>query len=128
MSDDPITFGGYIHPHVGSSGSLCLGNMSELFDAAIKDRDIKSLLDLTNQILVNYNNDAPYTSLYNYAVESKQIQPNGEVLKSEEELRNEVTSEEVTCPNCDTSFIAEITGGEFSGDCVECDEFFTENI
>lgn len=81
-----VNAGGYIHPHIGTAGMLCLGNISELFSEAKVNGDIFTMLDLTHKLLVNYNDANPYVSLAAFAAESGQIQPNGEVLEVDEDL------------------------------------------
>jgi len=112
----------FMHPHVSSSNSLCLGNMSELFDNAVSSRNVLEMLNITKAILTNYNEGDAYAPLQNFAYVSKQVQPNGEVLKDPNAPDYE--ERHICCPECDHMFYSEVeVGSMFDGYCPECDYF-----
>lgn len=78
--ENNINTNGYTHPHFSAGGEACLGNMSEIFDDASSTGDLFTIIDTLHKLLVNYNDANPFISLARFAVESRQIQPNGECL------------------------------------------------
>ena len=53
--NDNLWYDSYIHPHISSGGSICLGNMSDLYAEAIEKTDITSMFNIMMQIMLNYN-------------------------------------------------------------------------
>lgn len=104
---------GHLHPHLGSSGDICLGNMSELMQEATSNFNIYDMVNIAHQVFVNYNQDNPYVSLEQFAEKSSQMQPSGNYLTDEIEVQ-------VTCSNCENEFTAMVEGGEGSCECGEC--------
>lgn len=79
---DNVFIGESIHPHVSSSGDLCLGNMQELFNEAMENRNYLEVFNIAMQVLENYNDSDPYINIQRYAAISGQIQPDGEIAET----------------------------------------------
>ena len=60
------TVGGYIHPHIDTSGSVCWGNARAVSLKALTEFNPKEALEALQVILQNYNSESPYVSLQRY--------------------------------------------------------------
>ena len=130
---DNLNVDGYYHPHLGSGGDVCLGNMGELYNEAIANGDVFAAIDAIMAVLLNYNNGDPYISLARFAERSRQIQPNGEILGNapEQQERQEDDSDEERvqsheCPECgESNEVYFEAGSDYSHH--ECDECGVES-
>lgn len=59
------------HPHVTSSGSCCMGNISSSVENLISDLELETLVIVMIEFLKSYNRGNPYTSICNWPVKSK---------------------------------------------------------
>lgn len=57
----------YVHPHIGSLGDPCWGNISEAVNDAIRGMDYKRVFDLLQSLLITYNEENPYVRLNDFA-------------------------------------------------------------
>ena len=113
MSDN-ITVEGHWHPHLNSSGSVCLGNVSEIYEEAVEQGNIHGMLDIVHAVLINYNEENPYVSLEGFAGRSSQVQPSGARIEDEE-------IQEHSCHECDTSIEVHFDGSDYAvHECSEC--------
>lgn len=115
-------FSGIYHPHLNNSGEICLGNMQELFDENRKDSNIFGMIDVAYSVLTTYNEDNPYISLAEFAQNSQQVQPSGEVLEAPEQ---ETRYQHQECPECEyeheVTFQPEGVSDYAHDSCPECD-------
>ena len=121
-SENNLNYRGYYHPHIGNdNGSICLGNMKELFEESQRNGDIHEMLNVTMAILSNYNDGDPYIALAHFATASKQVQPNGEVLTRDMQMRTQYHS----CYECEAEFEIEFQpegDSDYAHEvCPECD-------
>jgi hypothetical protein len=54
----------YFHPHVGSDGKICLGNMAKEFELAITNCSLEQSLDIIKKVLTIYCDENPYVHLH----------------------------------------------------------------
>jgi ssDNA-binding Zn-finger/Zn-ribbon topoisomerase 1 len=94
--------------------------MKELFEESQRNCDIHEMLNVTMAILNNYNDGDPYIALPHFATASKQIQPNGEALTRDMQIRTQYH----TCYECETEmeveFQPEGDSDYASEECPEC--------
>jgi len=57
---------GYMHPHIGTSGSVCLGNGKEIVLDAIRTGNFRKALETINDLLSQYNAGSPYHELHHF--------------------------------------------------------------
>ena len=57
---------GHAHPHVGSDGYPCLGNISVTIDKLLADKQYTGLLILLHKFLCSYNLDNPFEKIENW--------------------------------------------------------------
>lgn len=78
--------GSYIHPHVGSNGSICWGNASETIARALATRDAKTALTVLQALLTSYNHANPYVALETFQQAYEQtilnLQPSTSVINT----------------------------------------------
>lgn len=115
------------HPHISSSGDICLGNMSELFIESRDNLDINQMFEVVFQVLTNYNDDDPYINLADYAENSRQVQPNGMNMRrnSQRSQSSGATRGQVhECPHCEyeneVEFLAEGDSDYAEHECSHC--------
>jgi len=110
-AENNIVVSSYIHPHIGSDGKICLGNMQDLMNEAASNNDLFSMLDVAYQVLTNYYHENPYRPLDEFASKSRQIQPNGQIFEGELPQDEEDYDDEewigermVSCYECETEY------------------------
>ena len=103
------------HPHIGSSGDVCLGNMRGIHDEAILDDDIFTAVDAIHKVLYTYYDGDPYQPIDEFVINSKQIQPNGKILERVVRLQTH------QCHECDSDIVIEFSSASEYRE-VECDE------
>jgi len=113
----------YFHPHLDEHGEICEGNIASQMSEFKENYNIGGILDLYYQLITNYNEESPWQSIEEFAVKSKQIQPNGEVLEKDDIVEeNEEREYEFNCPDCDYYLTEDIDSREDYEyrDCPDC--------
>lgn len=62
-----ISVNGYVHPHIGSSGSVCWGNAKAVAVEALSKFNPAPAMEALQTILQNYNAESPYVALDSFA-------------------------------------------------------------
>jgi hypothetical protein len=119
--------GSFVHPHYDRHP--CLGNLQEIMQEAQKDKNLVKIMEINETLLLNYNDGNPYKPLAAFAAQSKQVQPNGEVLKIEEAERCSEYGPgdyyNFECGECGYENEIQFDGdGYYEGSCGECDDYF----
>lgn len=61
-----IEYGGYYHPHISGSGSVCWGNAATLYKDSCQTYDMVKALNALQVILTNYNDQSPYKPIQRF--------------------------------------------------------------
>lgn len=85
---DNVVYGGYYHPHVGESGSICWGNAAEVATSSLKNNQPSRALTALRTLLQTYNDDSPYASLHNF-IDAFELGEDPTVEDSDEEYYEE---------------------------------------
>lgn len=113
--------GSYIHPHVSKEGEVCMGDHLKDYEMYKSKNDWYGVVDTVTMALSRYNNDSPYSHLWEFSGDDPPPS----------------NSDQHLCPNCGREEHEEngIVWSEYLGDygCMQClvectdDEWYPEH-